>query len=56
MRWTMVDKMNEKDHGLKEIKWNMINEVQSEGNVIRHEQWSVDWRKWNEAWTIKSIM
>ena len=37
-------------------KWNMNNEVQTEGNEIKHEQWSVDWRKWDETWTIKLII
>ena len=38
-----VDEMNEMDCGLKEIK-------------MKHDQWSVDWRKWDETWTMKSIM
>ena len=40
MRWTMVDEMNEVDCGLKEIKWNMVSEVWTEGNEMRHEQWN----------------
>ena len=43
MRWTMVDEMNEMDCGLKEIK-------------MKDDQWSVDWRKWDEKWTIKAMM
>ena len=35
MRWAMVDEMNELDGGLKEIK-------------VKHGQWSVDGRKWDE--------
>ena len=27
MRWTMVDAMNEMDYGLKEMRWNIKNEV-----------------------------
>ena len=27
MAWTMADKMNEMDYGLKEMRWNMNNEV-----------------------------
>ena len=38
--WTMVGEMNEMDCVLKEIK-------------MKHHQWSVDWRKWNETWTVK---
>ena len=38
MRWTVVDEMNEMDCGLKEIKRNMINKVQTEGNEMKHEQ------------------
>ena len=40
MRWTMVDELNEMDYGLDEINWNMINEVWTEGNDMKHEQWS----------------
>ena len=40
MRWTMVDEKNEKDYGLKEIK-------------MKYDQWSVDWRKWDETWIMK---
>ena len=39
-RWAMVDKINEMDCGLKEIK-------------MKHDQWGVDWRKWDETWTMK---
>ena len=39
MRLIMVDKTNEIDCGLKEIK-------------MKHDQWSVDWRKWYETWTM----
>ena len=42
--------------GLKEMRWNMNNEVWNEGNEMKHEQWSVDWQKWDEIWTKKSIM
>ena len=36
------NKVNENgmDCGLNEIKWNMINKVWTEGNEIKHEQWS----------------
>ena len=27
--------------GLKEMRWNMNNEVQTDGNEMKHEQWSV---------------
>ena len=40
MRWTMVDEKNEKDYGLNEIK-------------MKYDQWSVDWRKWDETWITK---
>ena len=54
MRWTMEDEINEMDCGLKEIKnetWsikcglkemrlNMNNEVWTEGNEMKYEQWS----------------
>ena len=43
MRWTMVDKMNELDGGLKEIK-------------MKQDRWSVDWGKWDETWMMKSII
>ena len=42
--------------GLKEMRWNMNNPVWTEGNEMKHKQRSVDWRKWDETWTIKSIM
>ena len=38
-----ADEMNEMSCGLKEIK-------------MKHDQWSVDWMKWDETWTMKSIM
>ena len=40
MRWTMVDEINEIECGLKEIK-------------MKHDQWSVDWQKSDETWTMK---
>ena len=40
MSGTMVDEMNEMDCGLKEIK-------------MKHDLWSVDWRKLDETWTMK---
>ena len=40
MRWTKAGEMNEMDYKLKEIK-------------MKHDQWSVDWRKWDETWTMK---
>ena len=43
MRRTMVDEMNEMDYGLKEIK-------------MKHKQWSVYWRKWDETWIMMSIL
>ena len=41
--------MNEMDCELKEIKWNMINEVWTEGNEMKHKQWIVHWRKCDET-------
>ena len=40
MRWIMVDEMSEMDCGLKEIKWNMINEVWTKRNEMKHDQLS----------------
>ena len=37
MRWTMVDEMNEMDCGLKETRWNMNNEMWTEGNETNNE-------------------
>ena len=34
----MVDEMNEMDCELKEIKRNMINEVRTDGNEMKHER------------------
>ena len=35
----------------------MSNAVWTQGNEIKkHEQWSLDLRKWDERWKIKSIM
>ena len=31
----------------------MTNEVWTEGNEMKHEQWSADWWKWDETWTVK---
>ena len=31
----------------------MINEVWTEGNEMKHDQWSVDWQNWFETWTMK---
>ena len=45
--WTERNK-NEKwsmKCGLKEMRWNMTNEVWTDGTEMKHEQWSVDWRK-----------
>ena len=41
---------------LKEMGGNKINEVLTEGNKMKHEQWSIDWRKWNETWTMKYVL
>ena len=51
-----IDEINEMDCELKEIKWNMFNEVSTEGNDKKHKQWSVDWRRGDETWTMKSII
>ena len=40
---TIVDEMNEIDCGLKAIK-------------LKQDQWSIDWRKWDETWTMKLIV
>ena len=37
------NQMNEVERGLTETK-------------MKHGQWGVDWSKWNETWTMKSIM
>ena len=26
------------------------------GNEMKHEQWTVGWKNWDETWTMKSIM
>ena len=43
MRWSMVDKMKEMNCELKEIK-------------MKHDQWGVGWRKWDETWTMKCVL
>ena len=40
--------MNEVGCGLKEIKWNKNNEKWTEGNEMKHEQWSVNWKNWDK--------
>ena len=45
----MVDEMNEVDCELTEMRWNINNEVRTEGNEMEHEQWSANWRKWDET-------
>ena len=52
--WIQPNKvnMNEMDCG----RWNDWDGLWTEGNKMKHDQWSVDWRKWDEAWTMKSIM
>ena len=34
----------------------MINEVRTQGNERKNEQWSVDWRIWHETWIMKCGM
>ena len=37
-----------KNCGLKKMRWNMNNNVWTEGKEMKHEQWSEeDWGKWN---------
>ena len=66
MRWTVVDEINETEGnknetwlmkcGLKEMIWNINSDVWTDGNKMKHEQSSVDWRKLDETWTMKLIM
>ena len=41
--------VNEMDYGRWNIRWNANNEVWTEKNEMKHEQWSADWKKmrWN---------
>ena len=52
--WVQPNKanVNEMDYD----RWNEWDGVRTEGSIMKHEQWSVDWRKWDETWTMKSIM
>ena len=36
-------------------RWNEWGGLWTEGNKMKHGQWSVDWRKRDETWTMKSI-
>ena len=42
--------VNEMDYG----RWNEWGGLWTEGNIMKHDQWSMDWRKWDETWTVKS--
>ena len=37
-------------------RWNEWDGLWTEGNKMKHDQWSADWRKWHETWTIKCGM
>ena len=41
--------MNEIDYG----RWNEWDGCGLKEIKMKHDQWSVDWRKWNETWTMK---
>ena len=45
--WSM--KRGLKERKGKEMRWNIKNKVRIEENEMKHEQWSVDWRKWHET-------
>ena len=47
-RWNELDGLW--TEGNKNETWSM---KWTEGNEMKHEQWSVDWRKWDETWTMK---
>ena len=43
---------------VNEIDYGRLNEwfgLSTEGNKMKHEQWSVYWSKWDETWTMKSM-
>ena len=44
--------MNEKDYG----RWKEWDGLWTEGNKMKHNQYSLDWRKWDKTWKMKSIM
>ena len=41
--------VNEMDYG----RWNEWVGLWTEGNIMKHDQWSVDLRKWDETWLMK---
>ena len=48
---TNMVNVNEMDYG----KWNEWDELWTEWNEMKHEQWSVEWRKRDETWIMKLI-
>ena len=44
--------MNEMDYD----RWNTLDGLRTEGKKVKHDQWRVDWRKWDETWKMKLIM
>ena len=44
--------VNKMDYG----RWNEWDGLCTEGNKIKHDQWSVDWRKWDETWTMNEML
>ena len=41
--------VNEMDNG----RWNESVGLWTEGNIMKHDQWSVGVRKWDETWLMK---
>ena len=39
--------VDEMDYG----RWNEWDGLWTERNEMKHEQWNVDWRKWDEQWS-----
>ena len=49
--WVEPNKVNrnEMDYG----GWNEWDRLWTDGNEMKHKQWSANWRKWHGTWTMK---
>ena len=49
--WVQPNKLNV--NKVAYDRWNEWDGLSTDGNKTKHDLWCVDWRKWDEAWTMK---
>ena len=49
--WVLPNKVNV--NKVDYDRWNEWDGLSTDGNEMKHDLWCVDWRKWDEAWTMK---